>query len=973
MDMIHGFELSREERIRELNTRVLRYRHRKTGAEVLSLINGDENKVFGITFRTPPSDSTGVAHILEHSVLCGSRKYPVKEPFVELLKGSLQTFLNAFTYPDKTCYPVASQNVQDFHNLIDVYLDAVFYPRLTPHVLEQEGWHLELERAEDPLIYKGVVYNEMKGAYSSPDSLLSEYSLQSLFPDNPYGLDSGGHPREIPKLTYERFLDFHRKYYHPSNARIFFYGDDDPDRRLRILDEYLGGFEPLVIDSAVPLQPRFPQPRHLIRPYRVGEEESVGGAKAMVSVNWVLAASAETEMNFALRILEYILLGMPGSPLRKALIESGLGEDLVGGGLGTELRQIYFSTGLKGVRIEEKEKVEPLVLSTLSHLAGEGIDPRTIEAAFNTLEFRFRENNTGHFPRGLLLMLRALTTWLYDEDPLLLLAFEGPLNHLKNSLKSEPFFFEEMIREKLLKNPHRTTLFLEPDPGLREREEAEERDHLLKVRDAMTADGEARVIQNTLELKRIQEAPDPPEALAAIPTLKIEDLDPRNKVIPLDLLSFRETKILFHDLPTNGIVYLDLGFNLHVLQENQLPYIPLLGRAFVEMGTEQEDFVSLSQRISRKTGGIWSDSMISASRENKRCEAWLFLRGKVMAGRAEELTQILLDVLLTLRLDDRDRFRRMALEEKARCEERLIPRGHQMVNLRLRSHFGEAHWAAEKMNGISYLIFLRELIRRIDEDWASELATLEEIRRILVNANGLMVNLTMEGEGLSRVEPHLHKLLESLPSLPVSAADWNPNLAPLHEGLTLPSQVNYVGKGANLYDLGYRFHGSSLVITRYLRTSWLWDRVRVQGGAYGAFCNFDRLSGVLTFVSYRDPNLLKTLEVFDQVPAFLRETNLGRDELNKSIIGAIGDLDTYLLPDAKGYTSMIRHLIGDTEEIRQKMREEILTTTEEDFKAFAPVLDEWKEIGVIKVLGSTGEIGAAASNRAGWLRILKVL
>jgi len=396
----HGFELLKEQEIRELRIVARVFRHMKTGAQVLSLMTDDENKVFGISFRTPPTDSTGVPHILEHSVLCGSRKFPVKEPFVELLKGSLQTFLNAFTYPDKTCYPVASQNLQDFYNLMDVYLDAVFYPRITRAIFEQEGWHFELDDASGPLLYKGVVFNEMKGAYSSPDNRLSEYSLQSLFPDTAYGLDSGGDPKRIPTLTYEQFRDFHRKYYHPSNARIFFYGDDDPDERLRRVQAYLDDFDPIDVDSEIRLQTPFQEPKRWVRSFMAGEETGKA-PKGMITVNWMLTESTDVETNFALQVLAYILLGMPGSPLRKALIDSGLGEDLAGDGLGSELRQITFSTGLKGIDPKNSDKVEDLILETLNRLAQSGIDPKTTEAALNTIEFSLRENNTGSFPRGL--------------------------------------------------------------------------------------------------------------------------------------------------------------------------------------------------------------------------------------------------------------------------------------------------------------------------------------------------------------------------------------------------------------------------------------------------------------------------------------------------------------------------------------------------------------------------------------------
>ena len=485
MTIIHGFQLQREQSIRELKTHARFYRHEKTGAELLSLSNEDENKVFGITFRTPPSDSTGIAHILEHSVLCGSRKYPVKEPFVELLKGSLQTFLNAFTYPDKTCYPVASQNLQDFYNLIDVYLDAVFYPRLTPFVFQQEGWHYELENPDGPLSYKGVVFNEMKGAYSSPDNVLSEKSLQSLFPDNTYGFDSGGNPKHIPDLTFEQFLTFHRKYYHPSNARIYFYGDDNHEERLRLVNSYLMDFDAIEIDSAIRIQASFEKSRRFVHSFMVGKEETTP-AKGMITLNWLMSETMDPKTNFSLRMLEYILLGMPASPLRKALIDSGLGEDIAGEGLGSELRQIYFSTGLKGIETESSEAIEALIMETLTTLAEKGIDPRTVEAAVNTIEFRLRENNSGHFPQGLHLMLRSLTTWLYDGDPLALFAFEAPLGEIKSGLQANSAFFQEMIYRFFLNNPHRTTLILKPDPALGEREEAAEKDRLAKARVGMS-------------------------------------------------------------------------------------------------------------------------------------------------------------------------------------------------------------------------------------------------------------------------------------------------------------------------------------------------------------------------------------------------------------------------------------------------------------------------------------------------------
>ncbi|MCX5895739.1 MAG: insulinase family protein [Proteobacteria bacterium] len=973
MTRIHGFELLRQQYIPELETEARFFRHVKTGAELLSLSNRDENKVFGISFRTPVADSTGVAHILEHSVLCGSRKYPVKEPFIELLKGSLQTFLNAFTYPDKTCYPVASQNVQDFYNLIDVYLDAVFYPRLTPFIFQQEGWHYELERTDQPLIYKGVVFNEMKGAYSSPDNLLARYSQASVFPAITYGFDSGGDPREIIRLSFEQFRDFHRRYYHPSNARIYFYGDDDPEKRLQLVDEYLKNFARLELDSHIPLQPSLNQPVHSVHPFTSGGGGDSARTKGMLTVNWLLAETSAVDMNLALHIMEYILLGMPASPLRKALIDSGLGEDIAGVGLESELRQLFFSTGLKGIDVSNAQRIETLILDTLKGLVQSGIDPRTVEAAVNTIEFQLRENNSGHFPRGLLLMLRSLSTWLYGGDPLATIAFEAPLERLKSNLANDKRFFEHIIERALVQNRHRATVILKPDPDLEGQEKALEQKLLDDVRAAMSQEELTAILNNTRELKLLQETPDSPEALATIPLLKLSDIDRHNKRVPLQHFEGQEPGIIYHDLFTNGILYLDLGFNLRVLPQTYLPYVPLFGRALLEMGTETEDFVTLVQRISRSTGGIRTSLFTAAAQDSAEGSTWLFLRGKAMRPQVPELLAILQDVVLTVKLDNRERFRQMVLEEKAQQEQKLVPAGSQVVDLRLRAHFSDADWAEEQMKGVSYLFFLRRLADALDSNWPGVLSTLEEMRQSLVAKNAMIANVTLDEKGWSSSEHSVKAFLDVLPKRTLRHATWSPERLADNEGMTIPARVNYVGKGAQLYHLGYAYHGSINAITHYLRTTWLWERVRVQGGAYGARCAFDRLSGVLTFTSYRDPNLLKTIEVFDQAATFLQTTHISDDELSKSIIGAIAAIDAYLLPDAKGYTSLQRYLIGTTDEIRQRIREELLSTTVDHFKAFAEMLGEVKETGLVKVLGSQQAIEEVAAQRPGWLELVKVL
>jgi Zn-dependent M16 (insulinase) family peptidase len=967
----YGFELIKEAEITELNTKARLFRHPATGAELLSLENDDENKVFGITFRTPPADSTGIAHIMEHAVLCGSRKYPLKEPFVELIKGSLKTFLNAFTFPDKTCYPVASQNVQDFYNLIDVYLDAVLYPRITPEILQQEGWHFELEKPDEPMIFKGVVFNEMKGVYSSPDSLLGRYSREVLFPDNTYGVDSGGNPRHIPDLTYAQFKAFHQTYYHPGNARIFFYGDDNADERLRLIQEYLKDFQASKVDSAVALHPHFDQPQRRTFAYDAGQD--AGEKKAYLTVNWLLPESTNPELTMSLYMLSYILVGTPASPLRKTLIDSGLGEDVTGGGLEGELRQMAFSTGLKGIALADADKVERLVLETLTSLVRDGIDLDMIEAALNTFEFRLRENNTGAFPRGLSLMLRSLVTWLHDGDPLAPLAFEAPLAAVKANLEADKAYFEGLIERHLVQNAHRVTVILEPDATLGQQQEAAEKERLAQAQTAMSQTEIQTVVDSTHQLKLIQETPDSPEALATLPSLTIDDLDKENKIIPLAISEEKGAQILYHDLFTNGIAYLDVGFNLHTLPQDLLPYVSLFSQALLNIGTETEDFVKLSQRIGRKTGGIWPATFTSAIRERDEGTAWFFLRGKATMAQTDDLLNILGDVLLTVKLDNQERFKQLVLKAKAGAETHLIPAGHSVVDTRLRANFNEIDWADEQMGGISYLFFLRQLAEDVDQDWPGVLAKLESIRQILFNRNSMVCNVTLDEANWHQFQPNLVNFLSAIPAAPVTIAHWRPQPGPGSEGLTIPAKINYVGKGANLYKLGYNLHGSHLVITNFLRTTWLWEKVRVQGGAYGGFCRFDPHSGVFNYLSYRDPNLLSTLDNYNGSSQFLQQVDLSKAEITRSIIGAIGQIDAYQLPDAKGYTSMIRYLIGLTDEFRQQLRDEVLSTTSVNFRAFAEVLQQVNEKGLVVVLGSQEAITEANAGRGDWLKVQKVL
>ncbi len=968
--VIHGFEMQREEAIPEINATARIFHHHATGAELLALETADENKTFGVTFRTLPQDHTGVAHILEHVVLGGSKKYPVKEPFQELIKGSLATFINAMTYPDQTVYPVASQNVQDLYNLMDVYLDAVFHPRLARHSLDQEGWHYELEDIDAPLVYRGIVYNEMKGQYANTDYTLMRESLYALFPDTIYGLHSGGYPRHIPDLTYEQFVEFYETHYHPANARFFLSGDLPLDESLRRIDEVIAPFGKAPHSAAVPLQARFGAPTQVEVAYAAGETNE---DKAYVTVQWLLDERVDPVQVMAITMLNEVLLGSPAAPLRKALMDSDLGEDLAGlPDWGT--RQMIFSTGLKGVALDDVDKVQPLILETLAGLVDEGIDPNTVEAAINTVEFALRENSAYGGQRGIGMMLNALTTWLHEGDPLAMLFFEAPLSELKARIAASPRYFEEMIQHDLLDNAHRATVIMKPDTGLRQRQDAEEEARLAQARAAMSAADLQAIVENTQTLRQLQDETNSPEALATLPVLTRDDLVREINTIPCAVEEIDGTPVLVHPLDTNGIVYLDLGFDMRVLPQDLLPSMALFGRALLEMGTEREDFVKLSQRIGRSTGGIDADTLISAARNAQPGPAWFFLRGKATGDKTDELLAILRDVLLTVNLDNRGRFRQMVSEEKARSESSLIGQGHLVVNRRLGAHFTEESWVDEEINSLSSIFFLRRLAQDVENDWPGVLQKLERIRSLLINRAALLANVTLGADQWPHFRGQLGDFLGQLPAQPVNRVAWQMPTLPTNEGLTIPAQVNYVGKGANLYAHGYALHGSALVVNHYLSNTWLFDKIRAQGGAYGGFSLFNRLSGVFTYISYRDPDLEGTLRNYDGAVDFLRGLDLSHDELTKGIIGVVGRLEPYELPDARGFTSLRRYLIGEDDEYRQQLRDEVLSTTQADFKTFADVLEVVRREGHVVVLGAGERLRALNEAQGGdWMAITQVL
>lgn len=966
-----SFTLEREEFVPEVNSTARLFRHKALGTELLSLCNDDENKTFAVTLKTVPSDSTGVPHILEHSVLNGSRKYPVKEPMVELIKSSLNTFINAFTFPDKTCYPVSSAHVADFNNLVDVYLDAVFFPRLSEDeragrdVLAQEGHHIELESKDGRPAFKGVVYNEMKGVFSSPESVLMSLSQRLLFPDTAYGVESGGDPRNILDLTWEQFRAFYDTFYHPSNARLWFYGDDPEEGRLRkaaeVLDAYAqekGAAPPasLAAASQVRLQRRFDAPREHEFPYDAGAD-----GKHMATLNWLLPeVTSDPGRVLSLVVLGHVLAGTSASPLRKALTDSALGEDVLGGGVETDLRQMVFSIGLKGMAADGADKMQQLVLDTLRSLR---LTDDMVQSSLNTIEFAMRENNTGSFPKGLALMLRSLTTWLHDADPLAPLRFEQPLEALKARLASNEPVFEGLIREELLDNPHRVRVTLRPDAEYGKQQEAAESARLDAVRASMSGEELERTVRETQRLRGKQQEPDAPEALAKVPRLQVDDLDRRVKTVPMQLDEVRDVRVLSHPLFTNGVAYVDVGLDMSNVPTELLPLVGMYSEALLEMGTAREDFVSLQRRIGRDTGGmrasVYASHMVRADGNGPLVQR-LFLRGKAMAGQTGKLLGVMSEVLNEVSLDNCERFRQVLLEERAGLEASMVPSGHQIVASRLRGQYRASDWCTEQLGGVSYLHYLRALERRVEQDWHGVAADLRRLHAHVVNRAGAVVNVTTD-EYDKAVRPLLPAFVDSLRSAPPSrnTESFAASLQPRNEGLTIPSQVNYVGKAANLRDLGYEVTGASALVSKHLGMTYLWDKLRVQGGAYGGFCRLDMRTGTFAFLSYRDPNVKSSVEHYDGAAAHLQRVEVTRDELDKSIIGTIGDMDAYQLPDVKGYASTLRYLGGESDAVRQQRREEVLGTTQADFRRMAEALEAVRAHGTVVVVGSAEAIARA--------------
>jgi len=931
-----GFQVIARKSLPEYRSIGIWLTHRATGAEVYHIHNADRENLFAFTFRTPPHDNTGVPHITEHAVLSGSRRFPIKDPFVTLLKGSMQTFLNAMTFPDKTVYPASSLLEKDFFNLMRVYGDAVFFPLLKKEVFHQEGHHVEFRKIDDltsGLKLVGIVYNEMKGKYSSQESVVSDWSLRSLFPDTPYGFDSGGSPESIPDLTYDDFVHFHQRYYHPSNCRVFLYGNIPTVKHLEFLQaDFFSSFTKIAIGSTVPHQPRWTAPQRLEMTYPVKEGDALT-KKSSVTINWLTVPITDPFSVLSLEVLSEVLLGNAGSPLRKDLIDSKLGEDLApASGLETELKEVVFTAGLRGTDPEKREEIENVIVGTLQRLRDNGIPEDVLQAALHRVEFENREITGGGGPYGLRLMRKVLRGWLHDAEPETTLEFDRWINELKETVSKDKRFFSHLIEQQLLLNPHRSTLLVRPDPAHSQREEGHISRRLKNVEERLSEREKHEIASSGINLKRFQEAPDPPEMLAAIPSLTLHDIPREVERIPCEELSLPDgVPLLFHDVFTRGVVYIDFAFNTEPILGKRSCFLPLFGKTVCGSGLPGAAYDEAARLLSLYTGGFTyflsaTGKVGNALGENEH----IFFRAKILREHLRDALHLITRLLGEADFEDRQRLSDLVLELKNELRASLLPSGHQFVSLRAASSLSHALKVEEGWKGLSQIFFIAGLSAAIDEKGRDIASSLEEIRRSLISRRNLILNVTTEESIFPEVQENLSQFIAALPEGSLANELQQPQQAPeaqsptRAESLVISSNVGYVAKALPGARFGTAESACEAVLAHFLRTGYLWERIRMRGGAYGAFALSYSTEGVLTFITYRDPNIVETLQAFRESLEYVQKGEIDKDHVEKAIIGTIGKEDRPQDPGEKGLISLKRRLCGITDALRQSRREVML-------------------------------------------------
>lgn len=953
---IKGYLLQQSEYIQEIDSKADVYIHEKTMAKVLLIANKDPHKSFCIGFRTPPKDSTGVPHIIEHSVLCGSRKYPLKDPFVELAKGSLNTYLNAMTYPDKTLYPISSQNDKDFHNLMDVYLDAVFFPNIykQKEILMQEGWRYHIEDAEDPIEYKGVVYNEMKGAFSSPEEIGFRLIKETLFPHTTYAHESGGAPASIPDLSYESFLDFHKSYYHPSNSYICLYGDMDPEKTLTYIDEeYLSKFDYMAIDSGITDEPAFKEVITKTSYYSATPDKENG---LFLSYNFVVGEVSNRQLMLAMSILEYVLLDTPGSPLKKALITEGIGEDVYGA-FQTHLKQPVFTIVGKNVVPEKKERFYEVIHQVLEDIVKNGIPEHLLKGALQVKEFELREGDSSGYSKGLFYGLAAMKSWIYDASPFVYLKYEEELAALKSNLSNG--YYEGLIKQYILDNKHCAKVELYPKVGL-EKEIEEAVTKKLETYKAQLSEKELQsLIEETKRFNAFQAQPDEKGSAECIPLLKREDLRREAKYPGYEVKKEKETEYIVTPVFTNKIAYVNWHINLLGIEDKHMPYLGMIVGMLGKLDTKHFSYEQLSSHIDEHIGSM--SYHIQALNDASQRDAYIptfLIQSKALLTEVPEQVKMMGEILENTLFDNGDRVLEIIREMKALMESAISSEGHRIAYSRLLAHLSSAELFEEKTKGITFYHFVCDIEKNWTKIKDDTLKALKEAYHYLANKKRITVGLTLDAEEIDATIPIIQKQIECLPEQETEALTIKFDITEEKEAMIYPSNVNYVAMGYNFKEEGFEYHGGMMMLKTVLSMDYLWSKVRVQNGAYGCFCDFRR-SGNMFFVSYRDPNVDQTLELYKQIPSYLESIELSDRELLQYLIGTISQMDFPFTPATEGKTAQMYHLMGIKKEQLQQSRDELFETTNDTLRQFAPLVKACLEKEYYCVFGNAQNIESA--------------
>jgi Zn-dependent M16 (insulinase) family peptidase len=957
MSTHHAFDQIDSRDVPDYNGTGQLFRHRASGAQVFHVANDDPENMFAFSFATYPEDSTGVAHILEHTVLSGSQRFPVKDPFLQLLKGSVNTFLNAMTYPDKTVYPAASPVARDLFNMMQVYGDAVFFPLLKPELFRQEGHRLQFDE-EGKLERTGIVYNEMKGNYSSHDSIVGETCFQSLFPDTMYGLDSGGDPSVIPELSYEQFTEFHRRYYHPSNARIVVYGDIPSEEYLAFLDEqFLSRFErqePMVPPAP---QPRWKEPRRQEATYPLNGVADLS-ERSSVTLNWLLFPVTDARRVLDAAVLSEILLGHSGSPLARALLESGLGQDLSPVlGLETDLAEAVFSVGLRGTDVEHEEAISELILSTLRTLVTEGIHPEAVEGALRRVEFSNREIKGG--PNGMRVMRRALRGWMYGGDPYDGLQFEQHIGALRTDLVANPRLFEELIDSLFLVNPHRSTVVVRPDPDQMAREAAREREELDAVAERLTDEDRRTIEKEIRELEQMQATPDDPEELAKIPFLTLEDVPREIQKVPYEREALSGAGELFlHRTFTNGILYVDLAFDFGRLSEREELLLNVLGAAFTEVGLPDLPHYRLNDEIALKTGGITAFvSNQTRYGDRSRIRRLFVLRMRVLERTWSEGAELFERILRTVDFSDSHRLEQLLDELVQEMQSAVIPSGHHFAGLRAGSQLHELLEIEERLNGVAQLEALRQFVTEPDKV-AGEL---RDLFLKLIDPRRAQVNLTGSDQVVDAAKSWIpgvldivaHRCTRGTSDEPVGIHVVPRNQWGEREYLMASAGVSYVALTMKAVEFDDPLAPAQDLLSHILRTGPLWEKIRMQGGAYGAFASSRTTEGLFSFGSYRDPNTVKTLEAYRTALTELAEDRIEDTQVDLAKVSVLGRELKPLTPRDSAFTNFRRRLHDIDDALRQETRDRLRAVTPADLQAIAGELVSRLDQSRVVILGGS--------------------